>query len=104
MRRRNNPTVVDLVQEFQATFQKVAAMPPNERATTAHQMWAQLLTLQGQCAKLRTSAVRELRGDGATQRAIADLLDVSVTRVRQIEDAEPATRRKEGGSAAAAGK
>lgn len=81
---------INLADELAGTIARVAAMPPAQKAKAAHEMWAQLLKLQGQVANLRTSAVRQLRSEGQTLRRIAADLDVSVTRVRQIEDYAPA--------------
>jgi hypothetical protein len=89
----SQPTV-DLVADTAATFAQVAQLPAEDKVRAAKKMWTQILSLQAACAKLSTSGVREMRAAGQTYRQIAALLGLSVTRVRQIEDLEPAPKEE----------
>lgn len=76
---------IDLAAHLAPVFEEVARLPAADQARAAHDMWKQLIVIQGQIARLRSAAVRKLR-ETHTQRECADLLDVSVTRIRQMED------------------
>lgn len=48
-------------------------------------MWTQLIGVQAEIAQARRSAIRELRAQGMTLACIGDLLDLSTSRVKQME-------------------
>ena len=86
---------MDLVAAVQPILEQLDRLPPEERAKTAHEMWSQVLAIQARLAVARRSGVRQLRASGLTLSAIASILDVSITRVKQIETGlDTSTRRR----------
>jgi DNA-directed RNA polymerase specialized sigma24 family protein len=78
-------TKVDLVADVQDSLHAVEAMPPEQRARTAHALWPQVLDIQALVSGLRRSGVRGMRAEGLSLAAIGERLGMSVSRVKQIE-------------------
>jgi DNA-directed RNA polymerase sigma subunit (sigma70/sigma32) len=91
-----NRTKIDLVADVQDSLRLVEAMPPEQRARHAHQLWAQVLDIQHQVSALRRSGVRGMRADGHSLAAIGTILGMSTSRVKQIEHG--LERKQKGGS------
>lgn len=85
---------MDLVAAVQPILNRLNRLPPEQRARQAHEMWAQVLVIQAALATSRRSGVREMRAAGLTLADIAELLGVSVTRIKQVEQGLDRAERK----------
>jgi DNA-directed RNA polymerase sigma subunit (sigma70/sigma32) len=77
--------LIDITTPNQRFIKRLEKLAPEMRAKECEQMHAQLLSLQAQVARARCSAVRQLRAQGNTLAKVAEMLGLSVTRVKQIE-------------------
>jgi DNA-directed RNA polymerase sigma subunit (sigma70/sigma32) len=77
---------VNLVNDVQDSLALVRALDGEQRARTAQALWEQVLAIQNQVAAIRASGVREMRQAGYSLSRVGEVLDLSVTRVKQIED------------------
>ena len=73
-------------------IERLGREPPLKRIAMAARMLDQLQDLQSQFAAQRRAAVRELRAEGRTLAAIAQLTDMSPSRIKQIEEGTTPTR------------
>jgi hypothetical protein len=76
---------IDLVADVKASLDRLAAMPPLDRATCAHELGSQVLDIQAMVAALRRSGVRELRTDYSLSEVGEMMGGLSTSRVKQIE-------------------
>lgn len=75
--------------------QALAAIPdPTERALAAGEMSDAVREATTDVAAIRSGAIKQLRADGLTYRAIGEKLDIHFTRVKQLETGETTGRRK----------
>ena len=70
-------------------LERLQREPPIKRIRMAFTLMEQLTQLMAEMATVRRGAVRELRKDNWTLAAIAEGADISVTRVKQIEEDPP---------------
>jgi DNA-directed RNA polymerase sigma subunit (sigma70/sigma32) len=77
--------LIDIITPNQRFIRRLEKLPPQERAKECEHFHRQLLDLQAQVARARCSSVRQLRAEGHTLAAVAEMIGVSITRVKQIE-------------------
>jgi len=77
-----NPNVAKAMEPILA---RLAKQPPPRRVVMAHDLYQQLLDIQGIVASHRRSAVREMRSQGHTLTDIANQVGLTPSRVKQIE-------------------
>lgn len=75
----------NLIEAVAPIMQQLHKAPAEQRFHTANDINDQLVKLQVKIAAEKRRAIRELRGQGKTLQHIAELLGVSVTRVKQLE-------------------
>lgn len=77
--------LIDIITPNQRFIRRLEKLPPEQRGLECESFQKQLTHLQGQVARARCSAVRQLRAQGKTLAEVAEMYNISITRVKQIE-------------------
>lgn len=76
---------MNLVADVTASLERIAALHAEVKCRAAQDLWAQVLMIQALVAEIRAAGVQEMRDRGDTLAQVGEVLDLSVTRVKQIE-------------------
>jgi DNA-directed RNA polymerase specialized sigma24 family protein len=76
----------NLTTAVSTVLERLHRQTPVRRVAMANDVQRQLSEAQMAVTREKTAAVRELRGQGYKLKDIAEMLDVSIARVKQIEE------------------
>jgi hypothetical protein len=85
---------VSITDACKPVLARVRRQPAATRLRTASDMIDEMTELMAAVARIRRGAVRELRRKGWTLAAVADLIEVTVPRVKQIQDGTVRTPKR----------
>lgn len=76
----------NLTAAVEPTLARLRRQPASLRARTAHAIYQQLVDIQATVVAIRRASVRELRESGLTLAEVAEVLGVSISRIKQMEE------------------
>lgn len=85
MSEQSSPLATQIREACQPTLDSLSELDAVGRITDSEPIREALLEIVGEVARVRRTAVRELRLEGNTLRALADMTGMSPQRLHQIE-------------------
>lgn len=76
---------VDLLADVEASLAIIDALEGEDKARAAQALWPQVLAIQARVAAIRAEGVLDMRAAGASLATVGKVLDMSITRVKQLE-------------------
>ena len=79
------PLAIEIREACQPTLERLAELDAVGRIKDSEPVREALLEIVGEVARVRRTAVRELRSEGNTLKELAEMTDMSPQRLHQIE-------------------